>query len=121
MDKTDNSYRVMYIIAYLVPLISGVIVFVIYYKKDKRLEFHAIQSVVYWLVFAIFLYLLEFVGTAISMLAFVLVIIDILYVLGWLYAVYVGYSAMLEKEKDIPFITDLSKSVNDWIKNYIKQ
>ncbi len=38
-DNQDNS--IMYVIAYLIPILTGVLVYIMY-NNNKRLKFHAI-------------------------------------------------------------------------------
>lgn len=104
-SQPDNN--VWFIIAYIIPLITGILVLLINGDKNKRLKLHAIQAI--------------FLGIAIIVVSIIfgllaLVSFGLLGVLGtlielilWLYGIYVGFEAYNGKDVPIPTITDYAK------------
>ncbi|MCL4452890.1 hypothetical protein [Ferroplasma sp.] len=98
-DKEDNS--IMYVIAYLIPILTGIFVY-IFYGENKRLKFNAVQSIslgIAIIILDVIFYLISF-----SILAPVSYISDIIGILLWIYGLYIGYKASLGTDIYIPYI-----------------
>ncbi|MGC8649072.1 MAG: hypothetical protein ACP5UN_02545 [Candidatus Micrarchaeia archaeon] len=101
--QIDIDPKIMYILAYLIPIIAGIIIFIIYGEKDKNLKFHSIQSIVY----GIAIYIISYIIAVIVMFNYLLMFIpNIIVLLLWLYGLYIGYMAYSGKETPIPLLTD---------------
>lgn len=86
-----------YIITYLIPFVTGILVLLINEDKDKRLKYHALQAVFYGIAMMV-LYLIAaaiFLPGA-QLLLFIL----------WLYGLYVGYQAYMGEDISIAVIGD---------------
>jgi uncharacterized membrane protein len=107
-DENENS--IMFIVAYLVPILTGLIVYVMYGEKDKRLKIHSIQSILLGVVIVV----LDIVFTIIDSFAFVYllyIIFDVITALIWIFGIYVGFKAMNNIEVEIPYISQYAKSL----------
>ncbi len=101
----DNE-KIMFFIAYVIPLLTGLLVFLMYGSKDKRLRFHGIQAFLYGVATLIFSWLIALV----FFFFFLGVIADIVLLLLWLYGLYIGYKAGYEdKDIELPFIGSMAK------------
>lgn len=102
--KSDD--KVLYIIAYLIPLLTGILVYIINGNKSKRLKLHAVQSIFLGIVFIILDVVLGLLfhgfvlGSIISLILFLL----------WLYGLYVGFQGYNGNDMEIPVITEYAKS-----------
>lgn len=103
-DKTygaqvNEDKNPLFIVAYFFTIFSGAILFVIA-KENKRLQFHAMQS--------IYLGIISFiVGILIGILAGSSLSSFIVAVL-WIYGVYLGFKAYDGEDLHIPFIGEYS-------------
>ncbi len=91
-SKAKNQ-DIIYIFAYLLTWLSGIIVFLIA-QNDSRKKFHGLQAL-FLGVIAIILWFIPFVG-----------IIDILI---WLYGMYIGIMAYGGKDVMVPVLGDFAK------------
>ncbi|MEM0139670.1 MAG: hypothetical protein QXZ44_03560, partial [Ferroplasma sp.] len=60
MNSNENreNNKIMFIVAYLIPVVTGVIVYILYGEKDKKLKFQAVQSIllgIVWIIASIIL------------------------------------------------------------------
>lgn len=100
--------NILYLVAYLVPVLSGLVVYY-YAKKDKAIAFHGVQSVVFWIAIIMIYFILEiaFVETR----AFgAITLLTLFLVLAWLYGLYVGYRAVIGNPIEMPVISALVTS-----------
>ena len=88
--KQSNDFS--YVLIYLLMWITGIVFFVI--SKEKRQKRHAIQAI-----------LLGIIATLVSFIPFV----GIFWIIVWIYGLYVGYAASINKEMEIPYITEFAK------------
>lgn len=88
--------RLVYIFAYILTWLSGIIVYVTEGQHDKRAKFHALQ--------AIFLGIIIFIVYLIPLPFFY-----ILAILLWIYGIYVGVKAYDGKDVMIPVLGDYAK------------
>ncbi len=91
-NTAQNDFT--YILIYLFEWLTGIIFFIIS-GNDKRKKQHAIQAIILGVI-AIIVGLFGLLGAFVS---FVI----------WLYGLYIGYTASINEEKDIPYITDFAK------------
>jgi uncharacterized membrane protein len=92
LARQENDFT--YVIIYLLTWITGIIFFVIS-GNDKRKKQHSIQ--------AIMLGVIGFILGFIPRIGYLFVI------LVWLYGLYIGYMASINKEQNIPYITEFAK------------
>ena len=88
---------ILFLFSYFLLWISGIIVFIIYGDKDKRLRFHAIQAVIYGIAITIF-------DLVFGWLPILGIPIHIASLLLWAYGLYVGYMASQGNDILIPII-----------------
>ncbi len=109
-ERPDSEDKIWFIIAYLIPVLTGIITYVMYADKDKKMKFQAVQSILYGIAMIIGYYIL--VGIF-SFLLFaipgVLFILSLLLFLAWLYGLYVGYQAFNGTMVSIPVIGEMAK------------
>jgi len=103
LDEISNNNRIMYIFAYLLTWVSGIIVYILYADRDKNMKFHAVQAI-----------LLGLVITVISILSFFLffpfsIIVNLFTFLLYIYGLYVGYKAYTGVNIMMPVIGDMAK------------
>lgn len=100
MAKTDppktkgERSMLKYILVYFFTWLSGIVALLIA-KNDKTLKFHGAQ--------ALLLGIVTIVVSAVPFIGF------ILFILGWLYGLYIGYNAGQGKDMDIPVIADIAR------------
>ena len=126
MSKTNvnvesTSKNGMLIFAYLIPIISGGIVFALY-NDNPKLKFHGTQALVYWLFSLIVIGLVgSFVSpTVVYSGLFSAQIIqnpfgwvpNLLFLLAWIYSLYIGYNAFNgnDEKARIPLMADVATS-----------
>lgn len=108
-DKGRDE-KALFIIAYFLEIITGIIILFLKGGQDKRLGFHSMQSiflgafsVVIAILFGIFM--LQYVATAINLLI-------------WLYGMYVGLEAYGGRDIKIPIISGYAERYSGYaIKN----
>jgi uncharacterized membrane protein len=108
--KTDNTKpenKVYFIIAYIIPIITGLIVLFINEGKDKRLKLHAIQAIFLGILLILISVIFGFIGFL--SLGLFSVIGAILELLIWLYGIYVGFEGYAGRDVEIPTITSYAK------------
>ena len=110
-DSQENS--IMYVIAYLIPLLTGVIVYVMY-GNDKRLKFHAVQAI----ILGIAILIIDVIFYILSFLIFppIFYIGYIIEIILWVYGLYVGYKASLGTDISIKYIGDYASSLSGFQK-----
>ncbi len=122
MNNKDNN-SIMYLIAYLVPVLTGAIVYVMYGENDKRLKFYSVQSIllgiviiVLYIIFSITSALIIMPGhySGIIVYLYISYIFDIIITLLWLYGIYVGYKASLNVNIKIPYISNYAASITNY-------
>ena len=106
--KTNEPNRILFILTYLYPFYSGLVVYVVLYLLDKnrtsiRLRISALQAVILGIVDL----LLGAVVTVFLGVAFSVVII---YIPFWFYGLYIGYEAYHGNDVSIPTISQLLRT-----------
>ena len=87
-EVDDN---VLYIFAYLLTWISGIVLFVTVGQKNKRIKFHAIQAII--------------LGVAAFVLAWIpLPFFYLIGVVVWLYGLYIGFMGYTGRDISVPVI-----------------
>jgi len=86
------------IVCYFVPLIGG-LVFLFLEKENRLIRFHAVQSVLLWIVFLIALAVLGWIPVIGWLVGLVLLVV-------WLY---IMYQALMEREHLLPVIGRIAK------------
>ncbi|MGC8572107.1 MAG: hypothetical protein ACP5RI_03265 [Candidatus Micrarchaeia archaeon] len=98
--------KLMFLLSYFVLIIGGIIAYIIYGEKDKRVKFHAIQSIIYGIIIII---IVSIIDVIILYNYFLLVIPNLISLLMWLYGLYIGYKAYTGTDVPMPFLTDFIK------------
>lgn len=108
-QKNADEDKIMYLVAYVIPVITGIFVYFLYADKNKNLKFHGVQSIIYGVVTIVVYYILLAVFGVVGM--FLLGwILSLFWLLAWLYGLYVGYEAMLGHDIEIPAVSNIAKS-----------
>lgn len=94
--NTSEIDQLVYAINYIVPPITGILVYILYAKKDKRLKMHSLQSIglgaAIIIVSAFFGFvLLGFLGASINLLI-------------WIYCLYLGIEAYRGNDIEVPIL-----------------
>ena len=112
MENKDN--KIMFIVSYIIPLITGLIVYVLYGNTDRRLKFQSIQAILlgicYIIAIIVFTIINLFtVGDAGRILS---IIFNLILLLVWLYGIYIGYRASKGMEANIPLLSDYATTLS---------
>lgn len=99
-ELDENTF---FIIIYLIPLVTGLVILLLKGNEDKRIRLHAIQSIILGIVFIVIWIIFGFFGTIL------LLLVNVLDLLVWLYGIYVGLRAYGGVDTEIPIITDYAK------------
>jgi uncharacterized membrane protein len=97
----DN--KIMYIFAYLLTWVSGIIVYILYADRDRNLKFHAVQSILLGVVITVIGILSVFLFFPVSIVA------NLFTILLYIYGLYVGYKAYTGVNIVMPVIGDMAK------------
>jgi len=111
-EKNDN---IMFIVAYLVPLLTGIIVYILYGEKNKKLKFQSVQAILLGIVLIVASIIFGVIDSLIAVSGFTAVYIisglfDLLIFLIWLYGMYTGYKASKGEEANIPYLSDYASN-----------
>ena len=115
-NAADND-KVMYLLAYLIPIVSALAVYFLNANKNKDLRFHSLQALIYWVAAAVVLSVVfnlvlgNLLFYSLSLWLLLAWLVPLLWLLAWLYALYIGFKAMKGESISIPFIGDIAKSV----------
>jgi uncharacterized membrane protein len=96
--KSDTN--ILYIFAYFLGWLSGIVVYITEGQKNKRMKFHAVQAILYGVVVTIVWFI---IGWALFFVAWIIIL------LAWLYGLYIGYMAYQGTDMSIPVIGDFAK------------
>lgn len=102
--------KIMYLIAYLFPILSAIFVYVEYANKQKSLRFHSIQAIIYWITIIIVYYILSTIAIVFSFYT-ALGLLSLLWIFAWLFGMYIGFQALKGVNVEIPIISDISRSI----------
>jgi len=103
--KVQEPDRIMFILAYLIPLITGIVIYLLYAEQYKRLKFHGLQAMLYGIAFLVIYVILS----VLLFVPFFFIILELFSLLAWLYGLYIGYQAYLGKDMTIPVVGDYAK------------
>lgn len=107
--STRREDSIMFIVAYVLPVLSGLFVYLLYGHKDQRLRFQSAQSIIYWIAVLIVYYVLTTIFS-ITTLFVLMPIAWIFFLLAWLYGLWVGYQAFLGNDMSLPTVGELAKT-----------
>lgn len=98
--KGNEDTRSWYIIAYVLTIITGIVVLLFKGDEDKRLKMHAMQAI--------------FLGIVMIIIGFIFglflgIVASLINLLIWLYGLYVGFEAYNGRDVEIPVLTDYAK------------
>jgi uncharacterized membrane protein len=115
-----------YILAFLIPLVTGIIVFLI--DPDKKVKLYAVQAAMLGIIIIVIAIIgggIEGVVIASSVASFnpysigspaafgtaylIGTVFELINLVIWLFGLYVGYQAYIGKDVTIPVITDMAK------------
>ncbi|MCL5008413.1 MAG: hypothetical protein M1156_00795 [Candidatus Marsarchaeota archaeon] len=108
-QHTQSEDKIMFIIAYLVPILTGIVVYILYAEKDKRLRFHAVQAILYGIAFLVIYAILSLILSFFAVFIVALILLDLFALLAWLYGLYIGYEAYMGRQALIPVISDYAQ------------
>ncbi|MCL5679900.1 MAG: hypothetical protein M1465_00975 [Candidatus Marsarchaeota archaeon] len=97
--KTPKDDNILYILAYLFTIISGIIIYFMFSKNNKRMKMHSEQAIILGVIMLVvdaILFLVPYIDSVIVLLI-------------WLYGLYIGVEAYQGKDVSIPYITDFVK------------
>jgi len=95
----DNAF---FIIAYVLEIVTGIIVLLIKSDDDKRLKLHSFQAIflgIIAIVIAVLFGLIPLIGLAGNVIGLLI----------WLYGLYIGLEAYRGNDIVIPYITEYAK------------
>ncbi|MDE1851311.1 MAG: hypothetical protein KGH69_01305 [Candidatus Micrarchaeota archaeon] len=95
VSKRHYDYALAYLLCYIATFISGFAVYLTLAQKDKKLRFHAVQSMLLGSVI--------FVLWLLAHLPF-LSVFNLIAIMLWLAGIYVGWEAAHGRDVDMPFI-----------------
>lgn len=102
---SKNDERVLFIVAYVIPIFTGIVVLLINGGRSKRLKLHAIQSILLGIVFVVVDVILGFL----FFVPFLNLIIALVLLLIWLYGMYAGLEAYNGRDIEMPVLTTYSR------------
>jgi uncharacterized membrane protein len=116
-SKDEKNDNIMFLIAYLIPLITGIIVYILYGDKNKKLKFQSLQaillgitliiaSIIFGIIDSVVLISGSTVGNVISGL------FDLVLFLIWLYGMYTGYKASKGLDANIPYLSGYASNLS---------
>ncbi len=94
-DSNRKDENFLYIVAYVLEWLSGIVVFAVAKQSEKRLRFHALQAV--------------FLGILATVLSFIPVIGWFLGVLLWLAGIVIGIKAYQGEDINLPILGEYAK------------
>ncbi|MCL4328414.1 MAG: hypothetical protein M1151_06700 [Candidatus Thermoplasmatota archaeon] len=106
MDEND---KILYIFAYLLTWLSGIIVYVLYGSKNENLRFHSIQAILLGIVITAVWILGQILTFAFVYFYWIYWIFWLVQVLGWIYGLYVGFEAYNGRNIEMPVIGQFAK------------
>ncbi|WP_337860216.1 hypothetical protein [Ferroplasma sp.] len=118
MENKENN--VMFLVAYLIPIITGVVVYFMYANTDKKLKFQSVQAILLGIAFLILGIIFNIISnvvitTSAATLNLYLAISGVFYLLLtllWIYGMYTGYKASKGQDADIPVLADYARSLS---------
>ncbi|MCL4404515.1 MAG: hypothetical protein M1544_00970 [Candidatus Marsarchaeota archaeon] len=96
-SKQDDN--ILYLLAYVFTIVSGIIIYLFFAKGNKRLRMHSEQAIilgVIMIVLSAILFLVPYISSIITLLV-------------WIYGLYIGFEAYSGRDVDIPYITEIVK------------
>ena len=101
MTNKNDDIRVLYILAYLLEWLSGIIIFFAFGKDNKKLRKHSLQAILLGIISIIAASFFSIIEIPLFGSTIVLLI--------WLYGMYVGFEAYMGREISIPLISEYVK------------
>lgn len=109
--KEDNAP--WFIIAYVIPIVTGIIVLLLKGEDDKRLKLHSIQAI----LLGVLLIILSIVFSVVDIFIFLFSIFtSLLLLFVWLYGLYAGLEAYRGRDIVMPKITELAREYSGYDK-----
>lgn len=114
-EKNDN---IMFLVAYLVPLLTGIIVYIFYGDKNKKLKFQSIQAILLGISLIIASIIFGVIDSLMVVYTFTIAYIisglfDLVIFLIWIYGMYTGYKASKGEEANIPYLSNYASNFAD--------
>lgn len=99
-SKRHYDYALAYLLCYLATFVSGFAVYLTLAQRDRKLRFHAVQSM-----------LIGFIILALWVLAHAsfLSLLNLIAIVLWLAGIYVGWEAAHGRNVDVPFVEEYAK------------
>ncbi|MGI0100555.1 MAG: DUF4870 domain-containing protein [Candidatus Micrarchaeaceae archaeon] len=113
--KGVDESKAWFIAAYVIPyMISGIIVLFLKGEEDKRLKFHAMQSIFLGILMIVVSIVFDILSLGIFLIGTLGII---LIVFLWLYGLYIGFEAYNGKDIAMPMITDYARRYSGYGKS----
>ncbi len=112
MESNKEQNSIIYLLAYIIPLLTGIIVYIIYGDKNKRFKFHGLQAILLGAVIIVLDVIFGLIGIfLVPKFPIVGIIFDIIVAIIWLYGIYVGFKASTGTDINMPVIGNYAKSM----------
>ncbi|MEM3555647.1 MAG: hypothetical protein QXF56_02945 [Candidatus Micrarchaeia archaeon] len=95
VEKSEKKDGLIYILIYFFPWLTGLIFYLVE-KEDKKIRFHAMQSILLGIVIWL------------CWLFFFLIVTPFIGILLWLYGLYVGYKESQGETIRIPYLAEFA-------------
>lgn len=105
-DDENDDLKLLYIMAYFLLWVSGILIYLIYGNRNKRLRFHSFQAVLYGIVWTVLQVIFGIAGFVLGPLS---ILLSIVLLILWLYGLYVGYKAMDGIDIKITAVGDIAE------------
>jgi uncharacterized membrane protein len=92
--RKESDEEIIYIFTYLLMWLSGIVVYFTLGQRNRRLKFHAVQSI--------------FLGVVTFVLAYI-PYIGVFAAILWLYGIYIGIGGYKGKDMEIPVLGKLAR------------
>ncbi len=103
-EKASTQDNSIFLIAYVLELVTGIIVYLAFSDNNKRLKYHAMQATLIGIFSVIVSFVFSFVPPIGLILAFLI----------WVYSLYVGFEAYNGRDVDVPVISSYLKGHPDF-------
>ncbi len=114
MENNKEQNSIIYLLAYVIPLLTGIIVYIIYGDRNKRFKFHGLQAILLGVIIIIFEVIFGLINIFVTLkFPIVGIIFDIIIAIIWLYGIYVGFKASTGTDINMPVIGDYAKSMTN--------
>jgi uncharacterized membrane protein len=102
----------VYVFAYLFPIVTGLIVYFIFGEKDPKLKFYSLQAFVYGIFLFLFYVILRVIVLGLnSGYGTIVLLVGLITLFLWVFGLYVGYEGSKGIKINIPLVTSITNSM----------